>query len=163
MGRARGIYDGSPGANSFPGYPLESYRTWGGFDWMTATVGGLWDSLLAEGRPWWITANSDSHQVYADTAARGGGDFNANGRYDDPVYAGRSTSPRATTGRASTAAPTSAPTASPTPPSWTASAPAASGSTTASSSAASTSASRAAAAGPPSAAPCTSARAPGSP
>ncbi|MGC9497783.1 PHP domain-containing protein [Streptomyces sp. WG7] len=89
MGRARGIYDGSPGANSFPGYPLESYRTWGGFDWMTATVGGLWDSLLAEGRPWWITANSDSHQVYGDTAARGGGDFNANGRYDDPVYAGR--------------------------------------------------------------------------
>ncbi|MCZ9354359.1 PHP domain-containing protein [Streptomyces mutabilis] len=89
MGRARGIYDGSPGANSFPGYPLESYRTWGGFDWMTATVGGLWDSLIAEGRPWWITANSDSHQVYADTAARGGGDFNANGRYDDPVYAGK--------------------------------------------------------------------------
>jgi hypothetical protein len=88
-GGARGIYDGSPGANSFPGYPLESYRTWGGFDWMTATVGGLWDSLLAEGRPWWITANSDSHQVYADTAARGGGDFGANGRYDDPVYAGK--------------------------------------------------------------------------
>ncbi|BFO16640.1 hypothetical protein SHKM778_30280 [Streptomyces sp. KM77-8] len=56
---------------------------------MTATVGGLWDSLLAEGRPWWITANSDSHQVYADTGARGGGDFNANGRYDDPVYGGQ--------------------------------------------------------------------------
>ena len=88
-GGARGIYDGSPSANSFAGYPLESYRTWGGFDWMTATVGGLWDSLLAEGRPWWITANSDSHQVYADTGARGGGDFNANGRYDDPVYAGQ--------------------------------------------------------------------------
>ncbi|MDG9717792.1 PHP domain-containing protein [Streptomyces sp. DH24] len=90
MGRARGIYDNNPGANSFPGYPLESYRTWGGFDWMTATVGGLWDSLLAEGKPWWITANSDSHQVYADTAVRGpGGDFNANGRYEDPVYGGR--------------------------------------------------------------------------
>lgn len=88
-GGARGIYDGSPSANSFAGYPLESYRTWGGFDWMTATVGGLWDSLIAEGRPWWITANSDSHQVYADTGARGGGDFNANGRYDDPVYGGR--------------------------------------------------------------------------
>jgi hypothetical protein len=88
-GGARGIYDAGPGANSFAGYPLESYRTWGGFDWMTATVGGLWDSLLAEGRPWWITANSDSHQVYGDTGARGGGDFAANGRYDDPVYAGR--------------------------------------------------------------------------
>ncbi|AZP15238.1 histidinol-phosphatase [Streptomyces aquilus] len=90
MARARGIYDNSPSANSFAGYPLESYRTWGGFDWMTATVGGLWDSLLAEGKPWWITANSDSHQVYADTAVRGpGGDFNANGRYEDPVYGGK--------------------------------------------------------------------------
>ncbi|MFF5156746.1 PHP domain-containing protein [Streptomyces sp. NPDC000348] len=90
MGRARGIYDNNPGANSFAGYPPESYRTWGGFDWMTATVGGLWDSLLAEGRPWWITANSDSHQVYADTAARGtGGDFATDGRYPDPVYGGR--------------------------------------------------------------------------
>ncbi|GAA4011183.1 PHP domain-containing protein [Streptomyces plumbiresistens] len=88
--RARGIYDNNPSANSFAGYPLESYRTWGGFDWMTATVGGLWDSLLAEGKPWWITANSDSHQVYADTAVRGpGGDFNANGRYEDPVYGGK--------------------------------------------------------------------------
>ncbi|MBD0424768.1 histidinol-phosphatase [Streptomyces sp. TRM S81-3] len=87
-GGARGIYNNSPGSDSFAAYPLESYRTWGGFDWMTATVGGLWDSLLAEGKPWWITANSDSHQVYGDTAVRGGGDFNANGRYDDPVYGG---------------------------------------------------------------------------
>ncbi|MGI5412191.1 PHP domain-containing protein [Streptomyces chartreusis] len=89
-GRARGIYDNNPSANSFAGYPLESYRTWGGFDWMTATVGGLWDSLLAEGKPWWITANSDSHQVYADTAARGtGGNFETDGRYADPVYGGQ--------------------------------------------------------------------------
>ncbi|UIX29975.1 PHP domain-containing protein [Streptomyces sp. GQFP] len=88
--RARGIYDNNPSANSFPGYPLESYRTWGGFDWMTATVGGLWDSLIAEGKPWWITANSDSHQVYADTAVRGpGGSFEANGRYEDPIYGGK--------------------------------------------------------------------------
>ena len=35
---------------------------------MTATVGGLWDSLLAEGKPWWITANSDSHVNYLDVA-----------------------------------------------------------------------------------------------
>lgn len=89
-GRARGIYDNNPSANSFAGYPLESYRTWGGFDWMTATVGGLWDSFLAEGKPWWITANSDSHQVYADTAARGtGGNFETDGRYADPVYGGQ--------------------------------------------------------------------------
>ncbi|MFC9911428.1 PHP domain-containing protein [Streptomyces sp. NPDC127197] len=90
MGRARGIYDNNPSANSFAGYPLESYRTWGGFDWMTSTVGGLWDSLLAEGKPWWITANSDSHQVYADTAMRGpNSDYTANGKYEDPVYGGK--------------------------------------------------------------------------
>ncbi|MFB8771842.1 PHP domain-containing protein [Streptomyces broussonetiae] len=89
-GRARGIYDNNPSANSFAGYPPESYRTWGGFDWMTATVGGLWDSLLAEGKPWWITANSDSHQNYGDTTMRGpNSDFNANGKYEDPVYAGQ--------------------------------------------------------------------------
>jgi hypothetical protein len=87
-GGGRGAYDFSPSADSFPAYPLESYRTWGGFDWMTATVGGLWDSLLAEGKPWWITANSDSHKVYADIAAGGTGDFNTNGRYDDPRYTG---------------------------------------------------------------------------
>ncbi|EWM18541.1 PHP domain-containing protein [Kutzneria sp. 744] len=88
-GSGRGGYDNSPSADSFPGYPLESYRTWGGFDWMTATVGGLWDSLLAEGKPWWITANSDSHNVYADNAVRGpGSDFTKNGKYNDPVYGG---------------------------------------------------------------------------
>jgi PHP domain len=87
-GGGRGAYDFSPTADSFAAYPLESYRTWGGFDWMTATVGGLWDSLLAEGKPWWITANSDSHQVYADIAVRGAGNFDANGRFDDPVYGG---------------------------------------------------------------------------
>jgi hypothetical protein len=86
-GGSRGLYDNSPGPGSFPGYPLESYRTFGGFDWMTATVGGLWDSLLAEGKPWWITANSDSHNVHADTAVRGPGtNFNANGFHADPVY-----------------------------------------------------------------------------
>ncbi|MFJ4845041.1 MULTISPECIES: PHP domain-containing protein [unclassified Streptomyces] len=88
-GAGRGAYDSSPSAQSWAGYPLVSYRTWGGFDWMTATVGGLWDSLLAEGKPWWITANSDAHNVYADNSVRGpGSDFNANGKYNDPVYGG---------------------------------------------------------------------------
>ncbi|MEU0313024.1 histidinol-phosphatase [Nocardioides sp. NPDC006273] len=87
-GSARGGYGNSAGANSFPGYPPESYRSWGGFDFYTSTVGGLWDSMLAEGKPWSITANSDSHRNWSDTAVRGGGDFNANGRYDDPVYGG---------------------------------------------------------------------------
>lgn len=88
-GSGRGFYDNAPSANSFPGFPLESYRTWGGFDFFTATVGGLWDSLLAEGRPWWITANSDAHFIYLDTVARGpGSDFPTNGFYNDPVYNG---------------------------------------------------------------------------
>ncbi|BEP13801.1 PHP domain-containing protein [Acidothermaceae bacterium B102] len=99
-GGGRGEYDFSPSPNSFAGYPLESYRTWGGFDFFTATVGGLWDSMLAEGKPWWVTANSDSHKVYADWAQNpvannadapwdaAGDTFNTFGRYGDPVYAG---------------------------------------------------------------------------
>ncbi|GAA2070900.1 PHP domain-containing protein [Actinomadura alba] len=89
QGSARGYYENSAGPDSWAAYPPESYRTFGGFDWMTATVGGLWDSLLAEGKAWWITANSDSHSVYADTAARGpNSNFPVNGRYEDPVYSG---------------------------------------------------------------------------
>lgn len=87
---ARGLYGNAPNPNSFPGYPAESYRTWGGFDWMTATVGGLWDSLLAEGKPWWITANSDSHVNWNETSRRPDGSsqeqFDRDGRYMDPVY-----------------------------------------------------------------------------
>lgn len=86
-GSGRGYYDNSRSKDSFAAYPDESYRTYGGFDWMTSTVGGLWDSLLAEGKAWWITANSDSHSVYLDTAVRGGpdSDFAAQGYYQDPV------------------------------------------------------------------------------
>jgi hypothetical protein len=51
---------------SFGGYP-----THGGFDQMTAIVGGVWDSLLGEGRRWWITSTSDFHVSWRD----GGGDF----------------------------------------------------------------------------------------
>ncbi len=88
----RGFYAAAtPSANAFPGYPLESYRTWGGFDFYTSTVGGLWDSLLAEGKPWSISANSDSHSNYTFTSTRGpGSDFPTNGFYNDPVYAGQS-------------------------------------------------------------------------
>ncbi len=92
-GEERGYYGNGPGANSFPGYPLEAYRTFGGFDWMTARLGGVWDSLLAEGRGWWITANSDSHSVYRDSLVRPAGQdtrawFDANGQYPDPVDSG---------------------------------------------------------------------------
>ena len=89
-GAGRGFYDNTPNpARAFAGYPPESYRTFGGFDWMTSTVGGLWDSLLAEGKPWWISANSDSHTTYLDTTVRGpGSDFATKGFYEDPVYGG---------------------------------------------------------------------------
>ena len=51
-----------------------SYRrapTMGGYDQMTARLGGFWDSMLAEGRRWWITSTSDSHRHYTE----GGNDF----------------------------------------------------------------------------------------
>ncbi|AQR61486.1 phosphoesterase [Brevundimonas sp. LM2] len=54
---ARGIYRRSP--------------TMGGFDQMTATLGGVWDAMLGEGRRWWITATSDSHRNHSE----GGDDF----------------------------------------------------------------------------------------
>ncbi|MET0290666.1 MAG: hypothetical protein ABW178_13635 [Pseudoxanthomonas sp.] len=45
--------------------------SYGGFDQMTTEVGGVWDTLLAEGRRFWITANSDAHRH----AGIGGSDF----------------------------------------------------------------------------------------
>ncbi|MCZ2830906.1 PHP domain-containing protein [Modestobacter sp. VKM Ac-2986] len=87
-GGGRGYYDRSAGANSFAAYPPESYRTFGGFDWMTATVGGLWDSLLAEGLPFWVTATSDSHQVYRDTFTPGTQDYATTGSRGAPIDTG---------------------------------------------------------------------------
>jgi hypothetical protein len=48
-----------------------NYPTLGGYDQMTARLGGFWDSMLGEGRRWWITANSDSHVHWTE----GGSDF----------------------------------------------------------------------------------------
>jgi hypothetical protein len=69
-------FEGAPGHQAGPlnggargGYG--NYPTHGGFDQMTARVGGVWDSLLGEGRRWWITATSDSHVHWT----RGGSDF----------------------------------------------------------------------------------------
>ena len=63
---------------SLPGpaaaYSREGAGTFGGFDQMTAIVGGLWDSMLGEGRRFWIVATSDSHAHYTDPA-RPGSDF----------------------------------------------------------------------------------------
>jgi hypothetical protein len=47
------------------------HATMGGFDQLTARVGGFWDSMLGEGRRWWITSTSDSHVNWRD----GGSDF----------------------------------------------------------------------------------------
>ena len=52
-------------------YTNPGAHTLGGFDQMTAIVGGLWDSLLGEGRRFWILASSDSHMHYADPVRPG--------------------------------------------------------------------------------------------
>ena len=67
VGERRGHYSDKPSAGSFADYPLDSYRTHGGYDYChTAQVGGLWDALLSEGRPFYITCNSDSHLYLGD-------------------------------------------------------------------------------------------------
>lgn len=95
-GRQRGYYDQGPSVDSFRGFDrppaggagadswVDHYRTYGGFDAMTATVGGVWDSLLAEGRPWWVTATSDSHQVQGDTRVPGTSDHASTGTRGEP-------------------------------------------------------------------------------
>lgn len=68
-------FEGAPGhqaAASHRGlYRNALAPTLGGFDQMTAQVGGVWDRLLAEGRRLWITASSDSHVNQRE----GGNDF----------------------------------------------------------------------------------------
>lgn len=67
--------EGAPGhqaASAHRGlYRHAAAPTFGGFDQMTAQVGGVWDAMLAEGRRFWITATSDSHVNLRD----GGRDF----------------------------------------------------------------------------------------
>ncbi|UAL29293.1 PHP domain-containing protein [Nocardioides rotundus] len=63
----RGEYTNAPRPDSHPAYAADMYRPYGGFDWMTATVGGMWDAMLAEGKPFWITSNSDNHLTVRDT------------------------------------------------------------------------------------------------
>lgn len=85
----RGEYENKPSAQSWSGYPADAYLTYGGFDWATATVGGLWDSMLAEGRLFSITTNSDNHRTVFDTWKNGdwaaGQNFDNTGRLPDPV------------------------------------------------------------------------------
>ncbi len=97
----RGEYENKPRPDSWPNYPAEAYVTRGGFDWMTSVVGGLWDSLLAEGRRYWITSNSDFHLKTYDTYRVGDypndgtweegatlANFNRAGRRPDPIDTG---------------------------------------------------------------------------
>ena len=77
------VWQGAPGHQAMALAPVitdqqqrvrgayRAFHTMGGFDQMTAKLGGFWDSMLGEGRHWWITANSDSHQHYTE----GGVDF----------------------------------------------------------------------------------------
>ena len=56
----RGGYGNNLGVNTYKA------RTYGGADYMVAKVGGLWDSLLGEGRHFWTFVNSDFHSSAAD-------------------------------------------------------------------------------------------------
>lgn len=76
--------DGTP-TRAAPRGDYDRYPTLGGFDQMTARVGGLWDALLGEGRHWGITANSDSHVHYTE----GGADFWPGEYSKTYVYAAR--------------------------------------------------------------------------
>jgi len=75
----RGFYGNTAGNGAFPGFGPESYFTYGGFDYMTAKLGGLWDSLLGDGIRWWITANSDSHKYFNDLQDVDGSKYNTLG------------------------------------------------------------------------------------
>ncbi|KPI14666.1 PHP domain protein [Actinobacteria bacterium OK074] len=85
----RGEYENKPSAQSWSGYPANAYVTYGGFDWATATVGGLWDAMLAEGQLFSITSNSDNHRTVFDTWKNGdwpaGENFDNTGKLPDPV------------------------------------------------------------------------------
>ncbi|WP_298158616.1 phosphoesterase [Brevundimonas sp.] len=69
--QADGLFaDGRPDPAGSRGI-YRRFPTMGGFDQMTARLAGVWDSLLGEGRRWWITATSDSHTHLSE----GGDDF----------------------------------------------------------------------------------------
>jgi len=62
---------------------------------MTGVVGGLWDSLLAEGKSWWITANSTRTRLRRHRGPGPNSNFPVNGRYGRPGVLRR---PRLTNG-----------------------------------------------------------------
>ena len=115
-GSGRGFYDNSPTADSFPGYPAESYRTWGGFDWMTV------DRRRALGQPALRGPSVVDHRELrlahglprrlhpaAGPGRRGRTSTPTAGTATRCTAATVPTRPTATSGPATTAAPTSAP------------------------------------------------------
>jgi len=70
-GRASEAYVRYFGTSRITRGAYTGFPTMGGFDQMTARLAGFWDSMLGEGRRWWITANSDSHINWRE----GGMDF----------------------------------------------------------------------------------------
>lgn len=72
IGDDRGFYGNTPNTDSHAGYGQERYFTYGGFDHNVTQVGGLWDSMLAEGLPFTITTTSDAHVVHEERFRRGG-------------------------------------------------------------------------------------------
>ncbi|WP_205315797.1 PHP domain-containing protein [Nonomuraea lactucae] len=89
--RARGDFNNTPDPASWPGWRPEHYPTYGGFDSMTGILGGMWDSMLAEGKGWWITTNSDGHFYNNDTIIepeRPGDWYDLHGKYPDPIDGG---------------------------------------------------------------------------
>lgn len=92
IGDDRGFYGNTPNPDSFVGYDQARYLTYGGFDYNVTQVGGLWDSMLAEGLPFTITTTSDSHVVHLERFRRGGTPeqqtsayYNTTGQYLPPV------------------------------------------------------------------------------
>jgi hypothetical protein len=63
--------DAPPPGGARGGYRNKGAHTLGGFDQMTAVLGGFWDSLLGEGQRFWIVASSDSHVNFRERTRRG--------------------------------------------------------------------------------------------
>jgi len=68
--------------------PLQ--RTYGGADYMLAKIGGVWDTMLSEGRRFWIFGNSDFHIDSEKAATKAGsepdfwpGEYSKNYTYTD--------------------------------------------------------------------------------
>lgn len=67
-------FEGSPGhqTSGFRGFGnLLFGGSRGGTGFYTSEIGGLWDAMLGEGRPWFNFASSDYHRYYTE----GGSDF----------------------------------------------------------------------------------------